>query len=423
MTKSKQKFKKAINRWTNSLGKKTSLDITYFVKNGSWVLLRQIILIISGLGVSVIFTRTTTQEVFGQYQLVLSVLAIVAILSIPGLSTSLTRSIARGYEGDYKKVIKVSFLWSLLGIPTLLGIGVYYYMYQEQLVGIALMISSIFFPFFYSLNMRDTFFQAKSSFDNATKYNIIQVIVHSMAIIAVVYFRGGNLVWIVSVYLASYTFFNIVYYFKSLKYIENNKQDTEVIQYGWFLTGVGTLGIIASNIDKVIVGIFFSPAHLAIYSIGILVPRQLQNIAKSLLWITVPKQIKHGDISINNYFKIFLIAAVASIGLWFIIPVLVVFLYSNKYAEAVVLAQLSFMFFPVFVLSSLYKNKFLFKASKKEIAAEAVITPIIKITLMVVFIPVFGVQFLAFLFGFQYVIILIVLYVISKINITSSSQK
>jgi O-antigen/teichoic acid export membrane protein len=417
------KIEEIIFKWAEKFGKRVGLDITYFVKNGIWVLLRQAILIISGLGVSVIFTRMTTQDVFGQYQLVLSILAMVAILSIPGLSTSLTRSIARGYEGDYKKAVRVSFLWSLLGVPTLLGVGVYYWMYQEQLVGIALIISAMFFPFFYSLNMRDTFFQAKGNFDNATKYNVIQVIVHSLAIIVVVCFRKDSLLWIVSVYLVSYTFFNIIYYFKSLKYIENNKQDKEIIRYGWFLTGVSILGVIASNIDKIIVGIFFSPAHLAVYSIGILVPKQLQNIVKSLLWITVPKQIKQGDISINNYFKIFLTTTVISIGVWFIIPALVVFLYSSKYTEAVALAQLAFLFFPVFIVSVLYKNKFLFKANKKEIAIEAIATPVIKITLMAIFIPIFGIRFLAFLFGFQYVIILVVLFVISKINTISLSQK
>ena len=83
-----------------------------------------------------------TREVFGEYQFVLSVLAIISILSIPGLNISLIRSVARGYEGDYKKVVKVSFKWSLLGVPVLLMVGSYYYLHQRQLLGIALMISS-----------------------------------------------------------------------------------------------------------------------------------------------------------------------------------------------------------------------------------------------------------------------------------------
>lgn len=143
-----QKTQEKIFILSRKYGRKFGLDLPYFVKNGFWVILRQGVGAITGLALSVAFARLATQEVFGQYQFILSILSIVSILSIPGLNTSIIRSAARGCDGDYKEVVRVSFIWSLLGVPALLIIGGYYYIYQSHPLGIALMISSIFFRFF-----------------------------------------------------------------------------------------------------------------------------------------------------------------------------------------------------------------------------------------------------------------------------------
>jgi O-antigen/teichoic acid export membrane protein len=391
-------------------GKKIGLDLPYFIKNGFWVAVRQGIGAISGLALSVAFARLASQEVFGQYQFVLSVLSIVALFSVPGLNTSLIQSVARGCDGDYRRVVKTSFMWSLLGIPALLVVGMYYYSFQSHSLGIAFMIASIFFPFFYAPNTWDSFLQGKSRFDVLARYASVQAIINSVVTALVVFFFHENLIFIIVIYLISHTFFNGYYYYKSLEYIKNDEREDDTLKYGWFLTRIGVLNVIASNIDKIVVGIFLSQAQLAVYSVGILFSKQVQNITKSLLGITVPKQIKQGDISSRNYFKIFIISSGVLVCFWAFSPFLISFLFSEKYAEAVFLTRISFLFYPIFVLSIIYKNKFIFGKKERNIKIESISSPIIRIMLMFIVLPVYGMAGMAFLVSFQYFITIATLY-------------
>ncbi len=141
-------IKNKINLFFSSKSKRVGLDLLYFVNNGSWLFLKQLIGGICGLLLSVAFARMTTKEIFGQYQLILSIFSIVSLISIPGLNISVARSVARGNDGDYKNSVKKSFFWSLFGIPVLWITGVFYYLIESHIFGITLMLSGLFFPFF-----------------------------------------------------------------------------------------------------------------------------------------------------------------------------------------------------------------------------------------------------------------------------------
>lgn len=321
-------------------GKKIGIDLPYFVKNGFWVFLRQVIVSLSGLMLSIVFARLATQEVFGQYQFILSILSIVSILSIPGLNTAVTRSAARGYDGDYKNIVKTSFFWSLLGVPVLLLVGGYYYFYQSHGLGLTFMISSVFFPFFYAPNTWDSFLQGKSRFDISTKYSSIQAIMNTLATIGAIFFSKASLFPILIIYLLSYTFFNGYYYFKSLKYIENEKVDTDTIRYGWFLTKINFLTMISTNADKFLVGTLLGMDNLAIYYVVSTVALKIKDIEKSLISFFIPKLAQdYLDIriifrqkkKIIIFLSIFLL--VASSIYFYLSPVIINVLFSNKYSE------------------------------------------------------------------------------------------
>ena len=356
-------------------GQKLGLDLPYFVKNGFWVFLRQGIGAVCGLALSIAFARLAAQEVFGQYQFILSVLSIVSIFSVPGLNTSLTRSVARGFDGDYKKVVRISFLWSLLGIPALFLLGGYYYLYQNHSLGIALMFSSVFFPFFYAPNTWDAFLQGKSKFDISTKYSLIQAIINSLATISIIFFFRNNLFIIMITYFVSYTFFNGYYYLISLKYVENKKKSVDTINYGWFLTKINFLGIVAANIDSILVGILLGPVNLAIYSIVSLVAIKVKDLTKSVGVLFIPK-IAKAETSLSNLLKphklkiltVFLFAAVFSFLYYFFIFDVNRILFSDKYASYSYLSKIfsvtvflsTFLSFLSYY-SSAKKNKFVIK--------------------------------------------------------------
>jgi O-antigen/teichoic acid export membrane protein len=341
IAKSKDRIYKVAEKYGNAVG----LDLTYFVKNGFWVLLRQIIASLCGLSVSVAFARIASKEILGQYQLALSIISVVSIFSIPGLNVAVMRSIARGNDGDYKKAVKLSFLWSLLGVPALFLVGAYYFL-QNQTLGVSLMLGAVFFPFLYSPNTWDYFFQGKGRFDLSTKYFSFLSVFNSLFIILAVFFFKNNLKVIFSSYLISYSLFNSLYFLKSLKFVSNSAEDPEMAKYGVFLTKMKVLELIANNIDKILLATFLSPAALASYHIISLLPVKAKNIFKPFGNILFPKMAQAKQplaVILKEKRKILYVMAgflvvLAVLFYFLVVPVNKLF-FGAKYADAYALSR------------------------------------------------------------------------------------
>ncbi len=379
----------------------------YFFKNGSWVFLRQVVETASGLALSVVFARLSTQEVYGQYQLILSIFATISILSIPGFNTSIIKSSARGYDGEYKEAVKKSFLWSLIGVPVLLAVGAFYY-FQNPTLGVALMIVSIFFPFFYAPNTWDTFLRGKGEFKTLAIYGSVQALINAIVTILVLILDRNNLLAIIVTYLISYTFFNILYYRKSLKFVKNDKQGGEAISFGYFLTKLSIIGTIANNIDRLLIGIFLSPAALAVYSVGMLFTKQIQGISKNLLWIISVKDLEKKILTRQSYIKVFLVSSLIAIVCFLSFQYIIPLLFSQKYVEAVFLSKISIIFYPFFVITLLYGNEVTFNNEKRVLFLNSFISPIVFILLDILVLPLWGIKGMAFISGLQYALFLII---------------
>lgn len=405
-----------IHRLSRRIGKKAGLDLPYFVKNGYWVILRQGVVIVSGLALSIAFSRLVSQEIFGQYQLILSVLAIVSIVSLPGLNASVLQSAARGSDGDYRESIRLSFYFSLLGIPILLIIGAYYYYYYHAVVlGIAFMITAIFFPFFYAPNTWDSFLQGKSKFQIAFRYASTQAILNALFTIGIILLSRGKLLFIILGYLISYTFFNVLFYFKSLRYIENDEKG-DAIHYGWFLTKINVLSLVADNLDKVIVGIFLGPQALAVYFLGITVVKMIFDLSKTVTSVLLPKISKQNTAILRHYAVVFFMLMPLSVLAYFLMPIVVPILFSETYRNSITIAQIPILFLPFVFINLFYLSHFLYYVKNKKIITwYTIILAGSKILLVVPLTLTFGPHGLAFIFGFQTVMSLFILWLLRSI--------
>ena len=189
-------MKKLLLDHTYRLAKKGGLllgiDLPYFVKNGFWMTLRQIVDVAVGMLFLATFARLSTKESLGYYQFVISVFSIVSIISIPGINTALLRAVSRGYDGEYPSSVKESFKWSIAGVPIILFLGFYYFVFSDRTLGIILMTSSIIFPLFYAPNTWSAFLQGKTKYKEFTIFGSVQSAVNTFVTVAVIYF-GRNL--------------------------------------------------------------------------------------------------------------------------------------------------------------------------------------------------------------------------------------
>ena len=383
----------------NEYGKRYQIDLAYVIKNEFWVYLRLGISLILGLAVSVAFARLAPIEVFGQYNFILAILGIVSIVSIPGLNTAVLRSVARGYEGSYKQAVKTKFLWSLLGIPALLGVGAYYYYYSTQIIGIGLMMSSIFLPFIHAPDTWNNFLVGKKRFDLTAIYGSIQAAISAAAMITVLFLNATHLLLIITAYLVTSSLLNCLCYRRSLKYIENQSKDDECQKYGYFLTGIGIAGTVAAHIDKILIGILLSSPELAIYAIALVIPTKIKDLLK-LVWAPFTPKFSQDGIEIGHVSErlkrfvlpLILLALVGSALYLLFIDDIMLLLFSNKYIESIIYSKILLLMLLIGIPDALLHTFIIVKKNTKVIMRVDLTCAFLGIAIMASFIYLWGVM-------------------------------
>lgn len=338
-----QRLKKIIYKLLRKSEKYTKTDMVYLAKGGFWLSLGQVVSSISAFLLAIAFANLLPKETYGTYKYILSLMGILSIPTLSGMGTAVTRAVAQGYDGSFSPALKLKIKWGLLGGLASIVLAGYYYFNNNIELTLAFLITAIFIPFMDSLSLYNSLLQGKKRFDLTSKYGMWIKIIASISIFITLYFTK-NLLVILFIYLASYTLLRLVVLKLSLKYIENKKQDPETISYGKHLSLMGIIGLVASQIDKILVFHFVGAAQLAIYSIAIAMPEQIKGFLKNISYLALPKfsEKKPEEIKKTLYKKIrrfYIILFFIVITYWLLAPVLFK-IFFPQYLESIFYSQL-----------------------------------------------------------------------------------
>jgi len=382
----------------NEYGRRYQIDLAYAIKNEFWVYLKLGISLIIGLAVLATFTRLAPKEVFGQYNFILAILAIASLVSIPGLNNAVLRSTARGNEGNYEQAVKTRFLWSLLGIPVLLGVGAYYYYYNTQIIGICLMMSSIFFPLIYAPNTWDSFLAGKKRFDLRARYGTIQSSINAAAIIGILFLNANHLVLILATHLITNSLLACLLYRRSLKHIGNKTKDDECQKYGYFLTTASVVGTLANNIDKILIGTLLGAPQLAIYAIAIVIPIKLKDLLK-MVWAPFHPKISEQGIRIGEVgekikrlaLPLALMVLGGSVLYWLFIDDIMLLFFSTEYMESPMYSKMLLLMILLSIPASFLGTFTIARKKTRSIVLGYHVFPFLKLLIMAGFIYQWGI--------------------------------
>lgn len=329
-------------------GKRAGVDLAYFVNNGFWMSMKIGVYSLSAIVFYAAFSRLASQEVFGKFQLIFTIVSMSFLFSLPGLNTSLLRSVARGFEGDYQAVVRKSFLWSMGGsVIMIVSGGFYYFMTEFDRLGIALFLIGFLFPFLYAPNTWEVFLIGKDRFRLLAFFASTQAFFLYGIVILVMYLFKDNLIAIALSYYLLQSFFNILYYYKTKKLVANDWKDKDVFPYGYFLTKVNCIEILANNIDKFLVGLLLGPEDLAIYTIISLIAIKFREILKMFTNLLFPKMarlsIKFSEFARNHKSRIialFAMLVVSSVLYYLFIGRVTEILFTERYSAYLGLSQI-----------------------------------------------------------------------------------
>ena len=357
-----------IDKILDRIGSYAHLDLKYYVKNSFYLILAQIISIGMGLLFSVSFARFLSKNLYGQWNYILSIVAILATLTLPGMSAAVTQAVTRGHDGVLIEGIKEKFKWSILGSIAVFGVGIYYFLTGSVLLGKCFMISSLFFPFFENFQIYNGFLSGKKRFHKVAKYQVIAQVI-SVSVTVLIIYLSRNLMLILIAYLLSFSLIRSYFFRLTSKSMENESNDKEAITFGKHMTVISIPGQITAWGDKIIIGALLSFPELAIYSIAKSFSALIKSSMAPIAGLSFPKlsemEEREAYSAVKKKYLQLVLLAVVICGVAIVLcPYIITFLYSQKYVNSVPYAQLLLVAL-IFGIPTTIFGKALFPAQRK----------------------------------------------------------
>lgn len=374
--------------------KYTQTDMIYLAKGGFWLTFGKIITSISSFLLAIAFANLLPRETYGTYKYVLSVGGILGILSLPGLNDALTRAVAKGYESSFISCLRSKLRWGTLGGLASLGLAGYYFLNGNTALTICFLITAAFLPLMNAFMLYESFWTGKKSFKILTKYQVIIQLLAASVLIPVL-FLTNNLFLILLSWFSAYTTFRFIALWVTLRKVSfDKKQYPEVISYGKHLSLMSIIGSIASQLDRILIWHFLGAIPVAIYHFAIIPPEQIKEFLKKIDVLSFPKltqktkQETKSTLPIKTLKLLILIIPIVVVYIFFAPYIYKIFF--PKYSDSIIYSQifaLTLLFFPrIFMQTSLVAQ-----GEKEKLYWVRTTTPIVKIALLLVLLPIYGI--------------------------------
>lgn len=274
-------------RWSQ---KYTKTDMLYLASGGFWYVVGQTTASLSALALAVAFANLVSPEVYGTYKYVLSLAGIFSIASLPGMNTAIARAVARGNESVIHAATRSRILHACAGSVVALAGSAYYFLNENVELSLALLVIASTLPFFDTFTAYLFYFVGKRHFDLKTKFYAVTQVTSVLILIGTFLFTN-NLIVILLAYFVPLALMRAAQYAHVTRTIPRTptREDMDVVRYGKHLTAMQILGMVASELDKVLIWKFLGPTQVAVYTFALAIPEQFKGPLKGIGELAFPK--------------------------------------------------------------------------------------------------------------------------------------
>ncbi len=298
------------------------------------------ILFLTGLTSSVLIARNVSLEIYGQYQVILSLIAIVSSLCLTGLSQSLTISAAKRYDGNLTKILWLKIVAGLVGSLVLVGAS-FFYRSTQPMLAFSLIFAAFLFPLSILHQIWLPWLTGRGDLNQLSLFRVISAIVGvSVLILLILFVPTIEVDHLVLGVFGVPTLVSLGVLIYALQGRTNTTVHQETINYGFHTTAATLLtGLVAS--DKLIINGYLSASDVAIYAIALVFPTQIKT-TYAIFNQMITRHIYAAD-SVTAAWKYlkdkigYLVVFFVFIGIvgFFAIPILIPLLFSERYVAAI----------------------------------------------------------------------------------------
>ncbi len=378
-------------RWSE---KYTRTDMVYLASGGFWTAFNYSFGVLAGLITTIAFANLMDPTDYGTYQFVLSLTSIIGIFTLTGMGVAINRAVAQGHDGAFLYGLKAKLRWSI-GITIAGGLlAGYYYLNDNQTLALSMLIAGALSPFFVSFRLYEHYLYGKKFFKHASILETIRKLFPTTAIITALLLTD-NLIIIITTYFAGNTISYIIcHYHVVKKYKPPLEIYTEGLNFSKHLSVMKIIGAIAGQADKILVWHFLGALAVATFSIAQLATKYSGGVLNAITGIALPKLATRDLPTLQKTLprKVLLFSGVMSIfALSYIVIAPLAFpILFPLYPEAIPLTQLLALTL-LFIPRSLYSKALHAHAQTRALYISNITLPIIKLTLLLLLLPTYGI--------------------------------
>lgn len=379
-------------RWSEQY---TKTDMVYLVRGSFWTYASFIVTNLFAFGLSIAFAHFLPKEIYGTYQFILSIGAILTAFTLTGMNNAVIQAVARGHEGALRKSLPTQLTYNLISFATAIGVAVYYFMQGNTEIGLGVILIGFLIPIFQAFNTYTAYISGKKDFQEGFIVGVISTVAYNIVMFVSLYFVKDP-VWLVTINFAINAIVAIALYAKTLrKYHPNDSVDPTTNNYGKHLSLAGIVSVVAGQIDNLLVFHYLGTVQLAIYAFASTIPERLSSVIKNISLMAFPKLSARSDSEIKDSIlgkSLRLGGLSAIIAILYIVVAPIVFgLFFPKYLDSILYSEgyaiaLIFMALPSLPVTALTAMQ-----AKKEIYIYNVVNPIFGIAVMVIFTAKYGI--------------------------------
>lgn len=368
--------------------------MVYLFRGGSWLTIGQIGNSLVSFVLSIIFANFLAKEVYGTYQYVLSVVGILSVFTLSGINTAVVRSVAKGFDQTVKSAFWIKLRWGILGSLAGFALALYYAIQGNTTLAIVFFISAVILPLHDASALYSDFLLGKKQFQRHTIRLFVTRIAFLAAIVLLLQL-SMNVLFIIATHLLLYTALQL-FFFRSItaRLGANAASDPSAESYGKHLSLMNIVGIIATNLDRLVVFYFLGSAQLAIYTFAFAPVLQIKSLLKSVESLIAPK-FPARDLAL---IRRSLFGKIVRMGIFIFLVSLVYILiapfffrvFYPQYTEAIFYSQLlifSLLFYVVIFPQSALEAH----AKIKELYILKTVIPVLRIGLLLILGLLFGI--------------------------------
>lgn len=386
-------YKKILNRLFNKTSKVLKLDTKYFAKASLYSGIQQGIGIVSGLIISYFFGHFVSKNIYGDYNLILSIIGFLTLITLPGIDSYLTRSIAQKFDSSFVRSIRIKFLFSLIGIPILLGFA--FYNSSNILLSTCFIITAVIFPFLAPAQLYAEFLTAKQKFKKLAFFISLSSIL-STVLISLVILISGSLTFILLAYFIGILIPSIIATTIILKNTKINRKkiDKELIPYGMFGTILSIIPWSASYLGQILLASNFNTELLATFTVSYRLPLYVHKNLSVFYQPIIAKlasqsYIQHKETLKVHSLKLVLGGFLLALPLYLFSPTVITIIFSEKYADAIPFAQLLSLSIIPLPLNWVISYIITFQKIKKPLFITTTLLNALKIISLIILIPIY----------------------------------